>query len=242
MTRVFGILTPLLLLLLTGPAWGGEQGDALDDDAFWEEEGEFQNEFMNGTGTGGGPSMTRYPVDLSDVNAVLEDAGLLALPEQDLYWGGAGWWGISTGDGIFVAIGGGGYGGSEEVKNNMQLARWSHGAGYIAMKGIYPLHRRLFVEAGVQLGAGVSSVWVEDSDADSGLIHVHLRGDRTFLLLRPQIGVDLRLARWAGILVEGGYALTSGEWQLEGESALLDEIEFSDESQPYFTVMLRFGI
>jgi hypothetical protein len=229
------LLTALLLLPVSGLA------QSTDDDDFWATE-EVEDEFISGTGSGAGPAMIRYEQDLDDVNRELGLAGLQTLPEKTLYWGGAAWVGIATGERFFVAIGGGGYGGSDRAATGGDVAEWSHGAGYLAIKGIYPLHRRLFLEGGVQLGGGSSSFYVEDRDAPSGLIRVHARGDRDFLLLRPQLGLDFRLARWVGVLVEGGYTLTSGDWSLEGDDALIGRLDFGDGNAPYFSVMVRFGI
>ena len=67
-------------------------------------------------------------------------------------------------------------------------------------------------------------------------------GDRVFLLARPHAGIDLRLARWVGILVEGGYELTSGDWTLKGERDLIDGLDFGDGNGPFAAVTLRFGI
>jgi len=102
-------------------------------------------------------------------------------------------------------------------------------------------HRRLFLERGVALGGGASAAVVEQTDSQ-GVINVQLRGERRFLLLRPHLGLDLRLARWAGILVEGGNEFTSGDWSLMGEQALLDTLEFEDDSGSFVSVTIRFGI
>ena len=212
-----------------------------DFDAFWQEE-EYHDDLLDGTGTGGGPSMQWFKRDLDEVNAALEAAGLLALPEKSLYWGGQGWYSVHSGDRLFVALGGGGYGGGGESERGDDLSRFTRGAGWFGVKGILPLHRRVFVEGGLSLGAGSSSVLVERTDAGTGIINVHLRGDRVFLLARPHAGIDLRLARWVGILVEGGYELTSGDWTLKGERDLIDGLDFGDGNGPFAAVTLRFGI
>jgi hypothetical protein len=231
-----------LLAGAAGPpasAFAQEQGGQ----EFWQE-GEFKEDFMDGTGSGGGPAIVWFPTDLDGVNAVLEGAGHLAIPEPSLYWGGAGWMGIHTGGNVYVALGGGGFGGGTEKERGDRFSRWRLAAGYLAVKGIIPLHRRLFVEGGVQLGGGASHVWVEDVDDGSGIIRVRLRGDRGFVLLRPQLGLDLRLARWVGLLLEGGYTLTSGDWTLEGEHTLVNDpdLDFGDGNGPYLSITVRFGI
>ncbi len=236
MTRSAMRLLPLIALLLLPVLAAGQT----DEDDFWAEE-EFQDEYISGTGSGGGPAMVWYEQDLSVPNAVLRGAGLRELPEKSLYWGGAAWGAIATADRFFVAIGGGGYGGTDRSELGDDVSEWSHAAGYGAIKGIYALHRRIFLEGGVQLGGGSSSLYVEDRAAD-GLVQVHVRGDRNFLLLRPHLGLDLRLGRWVGILVEGGYTLTSGEWQLEGVNDLISRLDFDEGNEPYFSVLVRFGI
>lgn len=211
-----------------------------DFDEFWNDE-EFKDDFLDGTGTGGGPCMVWRELDLDDANRALADAGLIALPEKTLNWGGAGWFSMHTGDRLFVALGGGGYGGAGESERGDDFSRFTRGAGYFDVKGVLPLHKRLFLEAGLALGGGRSELTVERT-ADSGIVEVHLRGEQLFLLMRPHYGLDLRLARWVGLLVEGGYELTSGDWTLEGESALLEAIDLDEGSGPYFAVTVRFGI
>lgn len=235
------LITLTLAALLAAPALADEPTQQ-DFDEFWKEEGEFRDDLLDGTGTGGGPMMVWFESDFDKVNAELEDAGLLAVPVDDLYWGGAAWFGINSGDKLYVALGGGGYGGGSEARRSDDFSRFGHGAGYFAAKGILPLHKRLFLEGGVQLGAGHSELLVERTDTDTGIVNVHLRGDRNFLLARASLGVDLRLARWIGILFAGGYALTSGDWSLEGERDLIDRLDFEDDSGPFASVMVRFGI
>ncbi|MBN2170379.1 MAG: hypothetical protein JW819_03540 [Candidatus Krumholzibacteriota bacterium] len=242
-------LTPLLLplvLLAAAPALA-ETDVILDDDPFWKDE-EFADEFMGSAGSGGGPSMTWFTQDLDGLNGVLRDEGLKPVPEKELYWGGAGWAGVYTGDDLYVAIGGGGFGGSQEARSGDLRSRWTLGAGYFAVKAIYPVLRRVYAEGGVQLGGGHSSIWIEDvlqgGDPDAGLVLVHLRADRDFVLLRPHLGVDLRLSNWVGLLFEGGYTFTSGDWEMEGRKALIRRIEgkMPDGDGPYASVMVRFGI
>ncbi len=229
-------LALVTVLLMLGATVSAQE----PEDDFWEDT-EFEDQYISGTGSGGGPLMIGYKQDLDGVNAQLEGAGLLPIPEKTLYWGGAAWGGIATGEKFFVAIGGGGYGGDDRAEQGARVSEWSHGAGYFAIKGIYALDRRLFVEGGIQLGGGSSHVVVEDQAAN-GVIEVHVRGDRNFLLLRPHVGFDLRLARWVGILFEAGYSLTSGDWRLEGESDLISQLDFDDGNAPYFGVMVRIGI
>jgi len=243
------MLTVLLLLPLalfaSVPAWA-ETDVILDDDPFWEDE-EFADEFIGSAGSGGGPSLTWFTQDLDALNGVLRDEGLKAVPEKELYWGGAGWAGVYSGNDLYVAIGGGGFGGSQDARSGDLYSRWSLGAGYFAVKAIYPVLRRVYAEGGVQLGGGHSDIWVEDvadGDPDQGLVLVHLRADRNFVLLRPHLGVDLRLSDWIGLLVEGGYTFTSGDWELEGREVLLQQLEgkMPDGDGPYVSVMVRFGI
>jgi hypothetical protein len=83
---------------------------------------------------------------------------------------------------------------------------------------------------------------MEREEGSTGIVNVHLRGNRTFVMLRGGMGLDFRLARWIGILVEGGYSMTSGDWNLEGEQALIDRLEFDDQDGAYASVMIRFGL
>jgi len=237
----WGALAAMLaLLLLALPAMAGEETGG---DSFWEDEEGFfdDDEFFEACGSGGGPSITWMQFDFDAANEALEGEDLLAIPDQTLYWGGAGWGGIRTGDRLFVGIGGGGFSGSDEARQGDMLTRWEHGAGYFALKGIYAMNTRLFVEGGVALGGGTSHIWAEDQE-DNGDITVKVRGDRTFVLLRPHVGLDIRLARWVGILVEGGYLLTSGEWHLDGNTDLISDLDMGEQSVPYGSVMIRFGI
>jgi len=242
-------LTILLALLIALPAAAqtppASEDLSKDFDKFWEEE-EFKDDYLDGTGTGGGPAMVWRELDLDAVNQVLAHRGLITLPEKTLNWGGAGWFSMHTGDRLFVALGGGGYGGAGESQRGDEFSRLSRGAGYFDVKGVLPLHRRLFLEGGLALGGGASEVTVErtitDGSDEAGIIQVHLRGKQLFLLLRPHVGLDLRLARWVGILAEGGYELASGDWTLEGEATLVDELEFEAGSGPYFALTVRFGI
>jgi hypothetical protein len=235
----------LLVLLLAAPAAAqppaANEDLSKDFDKFWEEE-EFKDDYLDGTGTGGGPAMVWRELDLDAANRKLVDAGLIALPEKSLNWGGAGWYSMHTGDKLFIALGGGGYGGAGESQRGEDFSRISRGAGYFAVKGVLPLHKRLFLEAGLALGGGASKVTVERTETGSGIIQVYLRGERRFLLLRPHLGLDLRLARWAGILVEGGYEFTSGDWSLEGERELTDTLDFGDDAGRFIAVTIRFGI
>jgi hypothetical protein len=238
-------LAILLALLIAAPA-AAQPPAANDDlskdfDKFWEEE-EFKDDYLDGTGTGGGPAMVWREQDLDAANRALVDAGLITLPEKTLSWGGAGWFSMHTGDKLFIALGGGGYGGAGESQRGEDFSRFSRGAGYLSVKGVLPLHKRLFLEAGIALGGGISEVTVERTETGTGIIQVYLRGEQRFLLLRPHLGLDLRLARWAGVLVEGGYELTSGDWTLEGDAGLVRELELGDGSGPYLAVTLRFGI
>ncbi len=230
-----------LFILATGVSALEEQGTADDDfDEFWEDDSE-SKALRDGTGTGGGPLMEWMPRQFDGVNEELEAVGLLALPDQELYWGGAAWFGLDSGGPLYVALGGGGFGGGGDAARGDGYSRLTYGAGYFSVKGIYPMHRHLFIESNVQLGGGAASVLVEET-ADSGIVNVHLRGDRAFVMLRGGLGLDFRLARWIGILVSGGYSLTSGGWNLEGEQALIDRLEFEDQDGAYASVMIRFGL
>lgn len=235
----------LLVLLLAAPAAAqppaANEDLSKDFDKFWAEE-EFKDDYLDGTGTGGGPAMVWRELDLDAANAELVDAGLIALPEKSLNWGGAGWFSMHTGDKLFIALGGGGYGGAGESRRGEDFSRISRGAGYFAVKAVLPLHKRLFLEGGAALGGGASTVTVERTETDTGIIQVYLRGEQRFLLLRPHLGLDLRLARWAGILVEGGYELASGDWSLEGDASLVRDLELDEGSGPYVAVLIRFGI
>lgn len=244
-TRSRLALLLLPLALLAAPALA-ETDVILDDDPFWEDE-EFEDEFTAAAGSGGGPSMTWFTQDLDDLNGVLRAAGLKPVPEKELYWGGAGWAGVLTANDLFVAVGGGGFGGSQDARSGDLYSRWSLGVGYFAVKAVYPVLRRVYVEGGVQLGGGHGGIWVEDvadAEPDQGLVLVHLRADRNFVMLRPHLGLDLRLSDWIGLLCEGGYTFTSGDWELEGREALLREIEgkMPDGDGPYVSVTVRFGI
>lgn len=229
------------------PAPPAESELSRDFDKFWEEE-EFKDDYLDGTGTGGGPAMIWRELDLDAANRALaaHAAGLIGLPEKTLNWGGAGWFSMHSGDRLFVAIGGGGYGGTGESRRGEDFSRLARGAGYLDVKGVLPLHRRLFLEGGLALGGGASELTVErriaDGSEDAGIVQVWLRGEQRFLLLRPHLGIDLRLARWVGLLAEGGYELASGDWSLEGQAALVSEIELEAGSGPYWAVTLRFGI
>jgi len=243
--RLASKLGTLALIAITGfafaqPALAWEDSKSEDDD-FWEEEKESIRN-VSGVGSGGGPLMMWYEQDLSVVNDALAAAGLLAVPEQDLYWGGAGWGGVTTTGPLSVAIGGGGFGGAAESQRSNDYSSWTLGGGYFAAKGIYPLHRMLYIEGGVQLGGGMSSMVVERTNSDTGIVEVHLRGDRPFAMARGSLGVDIRLADWAGILVEGGYSYTSGSWKLVGDSDLVGGLEIENDASPYASVMVRFGI
>ncbi|MCP4546954.1 MAG: hypothetical protein GY835_10865 [bacterium] len=226
----------VLMLMLALPACAD-----LEDDPFWDES-DFEEDLMTGTGTGGGPMMVWIPHDFKDVNSTLKIAGLLPIPDQDLYWGGAGWLGLSSSARTFVGLGGGGYGGSTESQQGFNYTRWSHGAGYFSTKGIFVLHRRLYLEAGVDLGGGRSEILVEETDGSTGTINVRVRGHKNFIMLRPVVGVDVRLAHWVGILVRGGYHFTSGDWVLEGDTAIVEALDFADDNAPFISVMVRFGI
>lgn len=200
-------------------------------------------DFLSGTGSGGGASITWFPMDFSSANQRLDDAGLLAIPAANLYWGGGGWGTIQTGERSFIALGGGGFGGGSEGRQGKTLTRWALGAGYFSIKGIYALNKRIFCEAGLQLGGGSATILTEEADPEqAGAILTRLRGERTFALLRPQVGLDLRLARWAGILVEGGYSISSGGWALEGADDLVGEIDLGKGDGPYVSFTVRFGI
>jgi len=214
------------------------------DDDFWSDQEFFKDDdLFEATGSGGGPSLTWFDVDFSSVNRVLEglDDPLPAIPDVKLYWGGAGWGGMRTGARSFVAIGGGGFGGGSEAQVGGKRTQWSHSAGYFALKGIYALHPRLFAEAGLQIGGGNSHIWAETREADGDVL-VKVRGARNFVLLRPELGLDIRLARWVGVLVEGGYSLSSGSWSLDGNTDLLAQLDMGKNDGLYATVLLRFGI
>ena len=243
MTRLAILLVLLAALPAAAQTPPADEDLSKDFDKFWEEE-EFKDDYLDGTGTGGGPSMVWRELDLEAANRVLAEhpAGLIALPEKTLSWGGAGWFSMHSGDKLFVALGGGGYGGAAESRRGDDFSRFSRGAGYFDVKGVLPLHKRIFVEGGLALGGGASEVTVERTATDTGIVQVYLRGEQLFLLLRPHFGLDLRLARWVGILAEGGYELASGDWTLEGEAALVDAIELDEGSGPYFAVTIRFGI
>ena len=217
-------------------AWEEQESD----DDFWENDEE--ERALHGVGSGGGPFMMWYEQDLSVVNDALAAAGLLTVPEQDLYWGGAGWGGIASSGALSVAVGGGGFGGGAESLRSDDYSNWSLGGGYFAVKGIYPLHRSLFLEGGVQLGGGMSTMVVERTDSATGIVEVHLRGERPFAMFRGNLGVDIRLADWVGILVEGGYSYTSGSWKLVGDSDLVGGLDIENDASPYASVMVRFGI
>jgi len=229
-----------ILTLLAAPALADEPASQGFDD-FWDEEPEQTEVLPSRLGTGAGPMMVYLEQSLSSVNVELENAGLLALPEQQLYWGGAGWFSIPSGGPLHVALGGGAYGGGGNATRGDDYSHRGLSAGFFAAKGIFPAHRHLYIEGGVQLGGGVGSVVVERTGAD-GVVNVHLRGSRGFAMMRGVLGLDIRLARWIGILVEGGYGLTVGEWNLEGEADLLDGLEFEDGGSAHFSVMVRFGI
>jgi hypothetical protein len=239
------LVTSLILIAcMHHPASGQEADPPVRNEITWYDD-DYRDELLDGTGSGGGPSMVWYRQDVDELNAVLGDwdPELVGLPEKSLYWGGAGWGSIGTGRRLFVALGGGGLGGSQEKRREESASRWSHAAGYLAVKGVYPLHLRLFLEGGLQLGGGSTSFRVERR-AESGVVEIHLRGDRDFLMIRPQLGLDLRLARWIGFLFEGGYQLTSGDWQLEGNEALIRAVEeaMPDGDAFYLSFMIRFGI
>jgi hypothetical protein len=227
----------IILMLMALPA------AALSDDPFWDED-ETAEEVVPGTGTGGGPYMLWLSHDFDGVNAILENdlQGLAGIPDLDLYWGGAGWFSISAGKKMHVALGGGGFGGSSEVSEGDRRSKWSLSGGYFSVRGIYPAHRNIYLNAGVDLGGGSSELWVERTDAATGLIEVHLRGERNFLLVRPTAGVEIRLARWIGILLEGGYNITSGDWSLEGRQNLIEGLDFGSGDDFFASVMVRFGI
>lgn len=236
--RPLGILSSLLLALAVSPAAGETEAEF---DEFWNEEEPFQNELPERPGTGGGPLMVWIERDLDAVNRELAAFDLLAVPEGDLYWGGAAWFSIDSGEMLFVALGGGGYGGGSESQRSTDFSRYSNGAGYFAVKGILPVHNRLYLEGGIQLGGGSSALLVEHTE-DDGVVSVHLRGDRNYLMARASLGLEFRLARWIGILAEGGYAVTRGDWELEGERALIDRLDFEDEAGAFASLMVRFGI
>lgn len=239
--RRLAALTALLSLLVLGlPAASVAEPGTEDFDEFWEDDSE-SKALRDGTGTGGGPLMLWMPRQFDDVNEDLEAVGLLALPDQELYWGGAAWFGLDSGGPLYVALGGGGFAGGGDAARGDDYSRLGYGAGYFSVKGIYPMHRHLFIESGVQLGGGSASILVEET-SDSGIVNVHLRGDRHFVLLRGSLGLDIRLARWIGILVEGGYSLSSGDWSLVGEQSLIDRLEFEDQDGAYASVMVRFGL
>lgn len=230
-----------LLMLLAAPGLA-QNAPAQDFDDFWEEEPEQAEALPERLGTGAGPMMVYLEQSLGSVNDRLESAGLLALPEQQLYWGGAAWFSIPSGGPLHVALGGGAYGGGSSAERGADYAHRSVSAGFFSAKGILPVHRHLYLEGGVHLGGGASSVVVERTDVGSGIVNVHLRGSRGFAMLRGVLGLDIRLARWIGILVEGGYGLTVGEWSLVGDEDLLDGMEFDDSGSAHFSVMVRFGI
>ena len=231
-----------MLILASSPALASD--DPLPPGPGGGESVEFEDDILDGTGSGGGPAMIWFSQDLGALNTLLAGEDLAEIPQMDLYWGGAGWGSIGASDGFFVGLGGGGFGGSQERRRGDRLSKWTHAAGYFAVKGIYPVSRRLFLEGGLQMGGGVSRLWVEKEKADSGIIEIHLRGERPFLLLKPHVGLDLRLARWLGFLFEGGYCLTGGDWKLEGDEALIAALGGSlpDGRGPYASVLLRFGI
>jgi len=236
-------LTALLALLplAGGPALAAEETGAAKED-FWSDEAFFEDDdLFEATGSGGGPSLTWFDMDFESVNAVLENEGLLAVPENDLYWGGAGWGGIRTGERAFVALGGGGFSGGSEAREGGTRTKWSHNGGYFALKGIYAPFQRLFLEGGLEIGGGSSHIWAETQEADGDIL-VKLRGDRNFVLLRPHAGLDIRLARWVGVLLEGGYSMTSGSWNLDGNEALIGDLDLDKNDGPYASVMVRFGI
>jgi len=239
--KTMAVLAALALIALIGaPAWALEETEA--DDDFWSDEEFFEDDdLFEATGSGGGPSLTWFDMDFASVNEVLDEAGLLSLPEDNLYWGGAGWGGIRTGSRTFVAIGGGGFGGSTEAREGGKRTKWSHNGGYFALKGIYAPFSRLFLEGGIQIGGGSSHIWAETRE-ESGDITVKVRGDRNFVLLRPHAGMDIRLARWVGILVEGGYSISSGSWNLDGNADLIEEMDLGKNDGPYASVIVRFGI
>ncbi len=238
--RLAGLLLPLLLTLAAPTL--AEETEEQSFDEFWNEEQEPAMDLPERLGSGAGPMMVWVETKLDAVNAELERVGLLALPEQELYWGGGAWFSIPSGGPLTVALGGAGYGGGGEAERGANYASWSMSAGYFSVKGIYPAHRHLYIEGGVQLGGGSSSIVVESSDPGDGTVNVHLRGDRYFLLMRGAIGLDIRLARWIGILVEGGYGVSSGDWNLDVQDDRLGELEFQDSGKAQFMVMVRFGI
>ncbi len=229
-----------LICFVGGAALAGEHEHAEDD--FWSDDEFFaDDDLFEATGSGGGPSLTWFDMDFDAVNEVLSAEGLEELPENNLYWGGAGWGGMRTGERTFVAIGGGGFGGGSESRSGGDRTKWSLSGGYFALKGIYAPHPRFFFEGGLQIGGGTSHIWAETQE-DDGDIVVKVRGNRNFVLLRPHAGLDIRLARWVGILVEGGYSLSSGSWNLDGNDDLIQELDLDKNDGPYASVMVRFGI
>jgi hypothetical protein len=238
--RFLAVLAAVALLGLTGVSVMAVEET---EDDFWSDEEFFEDDdLFEATGSGGGPSLTWFDMDFSTINEILEgEAALLGVPENNLYWGGSGWGGMRTGERTFVAIGGGGFGGGSEALAGGKRTKWSHTGGYFSLKGIFAAHSRIFLEGGLQIGGGNSHIWAETQE-DDGDIVVKIRGDRNFVLLRPHAGVDIRLARWVGILVEGGYSLSSGSWNLDGNEDLIDELDLDNNDGPYASVMVRFGI
>ena len=228
-----GFRIALLLLLLSLPLLADKQGEWNDEEEF------FSSDLMEATGSGGGPSMTLYSQDFTALNELLLEEGLVEVPSLELYWGGAGWGAVQTGERFFLALGGGGYGGASESSVGSRLSRWEHEAGYFSIKGVRALRNRFYVEAGVQLGGGQSKIWAEETGDNEDVI-VRLRGTRSFAMIRPHLGFDWRLAQWVGILVEAGYLFTAGDWSLEG--SLADPALLGNGNGFSSSLMVRFGI
>ncbi len=238
--KSIAVLAATALICFAGGAARAEEQVVEND--FWADEEFFEDDdLFEVTGSGGGPSITWFDMGFSSINEILDAEGLMEVPENTLYWGGAGWGGMRTGERTFVAIGGGGFSGSAESKAGGDRTKWSHAGGYFSIKGIFAPHPRIFLEGGLQIGGGGSHIWVETQEADGDII-VKVRGNRNFVLLRPHAGLDIRLARWVGILVEGGYSLSSGSWNLDGNDVLIQELDLDKNDGPYASVMVRFGI